>query len=68
MLNLLDKRGNFQKELDDHLELRASVRRSNFRMRSLLNEQARKEARRLYAEIDEVLLSAEGTASRDEDA
>ncbi|WP_436852866.1 hypothetical protein [Enterobacter hormaechei] len=60
MLNVpLDKRGNFQKELDDHLASEQKRKKKQFQDAKFLNEQARKEAWRLYAQIDEVLFSAE---------
>lgn len=60
MLNVpLDKRGNFQKELDDHLASEDKRKKKEFQDAKFLNEQARKEAWRLYGLIDEALLSAE---------
>lgn len=60
MLNVpLDKRGNFQKELDDHLTSEGKRKKKEFQDAKFLNEQARKEAWRLYGLIDEALLSAE---------
>ncbi|MFR3743356.1 MAG: hypothetical protein ACLTYF_29710 [Escherichia sp.] len=60
MLNVpLDKRGNFHRELDDHLASESKQKKKDFQDAKFLNEQARKEAWRLYEQIDEVLLSAE---------
>ncbi|MCK6836266.1 hypothetical protein L8S32_05255 [Enterobacter asburiae] len=60
VLNLpLSKRGNFHKELDEHLASQKKERKSAFDAAKASNEEARKEAWRLYKLIDEVLLSAE---------
>lgn len=60
MLNIpLNKRGNFHKELDDHLASESKRKKKEFQDAKFLNEQARKEAWRVYGQIDEVLLFAE---------
>ncbi|WP_248891014.1 hypothetical protein [Citrobacter freundii] len=60
MLNVpLDKRGNFHKELDDHLASERKRKKKEFQDAKFLNEQSRKEAWLVYGQIDEVLLSAE---------
>ena len=60
MLNLpLDKRGNFHKELDDHLKSEQKKKKAAFDAAKASNEEARKEAWRQYKLIDEVLLFAE---------
>ncbi|HEY3982913.1 hypothetical protein [Cedecea sp.] len=60
MLNLpLSKRGNFHKELDEHLETERKRKAHERRDAKSANEEARKEAWRRYKLIDEALLSAE---------
>ncbi|MEG6001057.1 hypothetical protein ABK923_15355 [Enterobacter hormaechei] len=60
MLNVpLDKRGNFHKELDDHLASEQKRKKKQFQDAKFLNEQARKEAWKAYEQIDEALLFAE---------
>lgn len=60
MLNVpLDKRGNFQKELDDHLEAESKRKKKEMQDAKFLNEEARKEACKRYEQIDESLLHAE---------
>jgi len=62
MLNVrLDKRGNFHKELDDHLASENKRKKKQLQDAKLLNEQARKEAWRNYKQIDDALLFAEAT-------
>ena len=48
----LNKRGNFHKELDDHLEAEAKRKRKAAQDAKFLNEEARAEAWRLFALID----------------
>lgn len=60
ILNLpLSKRGNFHKELDEHLTSKKKEKKSAFDTAKASNEEARKEAWRQYKLIDEALLSAE---------
>ena len=62
MLNVpLDKRGDFHKELDDHLDSERKRKKKEFQDAKFLNEKARKEAWRVYEQIDEALLFAEAT-------
>lgn len=52
----LNKRGNFHKELDDHLAAEAKRKKKATQDAIFLNEQARKEAWRLFKLIDKNLL------------
>lgn len=52
----LSKRGNFHKELDDHLETEAKRKKKALQDAKFLNEEARTEAWRLFALIDEAQL------------
>ncbi len=60
MLNVpLDKRGNFHKELDEHLSAEQARKKKEFQDAKFLNQEARKEAWKRYEQIDEALLFAE---------
>lgn len=52
----LNKRGNFHKELDDHLAAEAKRKKKEFQDAKFLNDQARNEAWRLFKLIDNDLL------------
>ena len=60
MLNVpLDKRGNFHKELDEHLAFEQARKKKELQDAKFLNQEARKEAWKQYEQIDEALLFAE---------
>uniref|UniRef100_UPI0035C74A51 hypothetical protein n=1 Tax=Serratia quinivorans TaxID=137545 RepID=UPI0035C74A51 len=57
----LNKRGNFHKELDDHLEAEAKRKRKAAQDSKFLNEEARTEAWRLFALIDKDLIKQQAS-------
>ncbi|WAT10107.1 hypothetical protein [Rouxiella badensis] len=60
VLNLpLAKRGNFHKELDDHLEAESRRKEDALYLRKAEFNKAKEEAKRLYALMDDSLIKAE---------
>lgn len=57
----LNKRGNFHKELDDHLEAEAKRKRKAAQDAKFLNEEARAEAWRLFSLIDKDLIKQQAS-------
>jgi len=60
MLNVpLDKRGNFHKELDEHLATEKRHKTDELFVRKVSFDEAKTEAKRLYTLMDNVLIKAE---------